>query len=110
MLNQYLFNRQKNIFFFLSEISNNSLNNTLFEDIPSIYSNIDILNNSYFLSDFNLMVIPGTNEKENDNKKELFKTELLKKNEEEKLIKKAKKQPIQLYLKIISKEKFKYTS
>ena len=56
------------------------------------------------------MVIPGTNEKENDNKKELFKIELLKKNEEEKLIKKAKKQPIQLYLKIISKEKFKCTS
>ena len=99
-----------NPFPFLSESSNNSLNNTLSEDISSIYSNIDILNASSFLSDFNLMDIPGTNEKENNNKKEIFKTEHLKKKEEEKLIKKAKKQPIQLYSKIISQEKFKYTS
>jgi hypothetical protein len=56
------------------------------------------------------MDIPGTNEKENNNKKGIFKTEHLKKKEEEKLIKKAKKQPIQLYSKIISQEKFKYTS
>ena len=68
-----------NPFPFLSEISNNSLNNTLSDDISSIYSNIDILNASSFLSDFNLMDIPGTNEKENNNKKDLFKTELLKK-------------------------------
>ena len=70
---------------FLSESSNNSLNNTLSEDISSIYSNIDILNTSSFLSDFNLMDISATNEKENNNKKELFKTESLKKKEEEKL-------------------------
>ena len=62
-----------NPFPFLSESSNNSLNNTLSDDISSIYSNIDILYASSFLSDFNLMDISGTNEKENNNKKELFK-------------------------------------
>ena len=95
-----------NPFPFLSESPNNSLNNTLSDDISSIYSNIDILNASSFLSDFNLMDIPGTNEKENNNKKELFKTELFNKRGR----KTTKKQPIQLYSKIISQEKFKYTS
>ena len=80
-----------NPFPFLSESSNNSLNNTLSEDISSIYSNIDILNASSFLSDFNMMVIPGTNEKENNNKKEIFKTEHLKKKRGRKINKESKK-------------------
>ena len=80
-----------NPFPFLSESSNNSLNNTLSDDISSIYSNIDILNDSSFLSDFNLMDIPGTNEKENNNKKELFKTEQLKRKRGRKINKESKK-------------------
>ena len=76
---------------FLSESSNNSLNNTLSDDISSIYSNIDILNDSSFLSDFNMMVIPGTNEKENNNKKEIFKTEQLKRKRGRKINKESKK-------------------
>ena len=80
-----------NPFPFLSESSNNSLNNTLSEDISSIYSNIDILNARSFLSDFNLMDISGTNEKENNNKKELFKTEQLKRKRGRKINKESKK-------------------
>ena len=80
-----------NPFPFLSESSNNSLNNTLSDDISSIYSNIDILNASSFLSDFNLMDISGTNEKENNNKKELFKTEQLKRKRGRKINKESKK-------------------
>ena len=80
-----------NPFPFLSESSNNSLNNTLSDDISSIYSNIDILYDSSFLSDFNLMDISGTNEKENNNKKELFKTEQLKRKRGRKINKESKK-------------------
>ena len=80
-----------NPFPFLSESSNNSLNNTLSEDISSIYSNIDILYDNSFLSDFNLMDISGTNEKENNNKKELFKTEQLKRKRGRKINKESKK-------------------
>ena len=80
-----------NPFPFLSESSNNSLNNTLSDDISSIYSNIDILYNSSFLSDFNLMDISGTNEKENNNKKDLFKTEQLKRKRGRKINKESKK-------------------
>ena len=80
-----------NPFPFLSESSNNSLNNTLSDDISSIYSNIDILNASSFLSDFNLMDISGTNEKENNNKKDLFKTEQLKRKRGRKINKESKK-------------------
>ena len=80
-----------NPFPFLSESSNNSLNNTLSDDISSIYSNIDILYDSSFLSDFNLMDISGTNEKENNNKKDLFKTEQLKRKRGRKINKESKK-------------------
>ena len=80
-----------NPFPFLSESSNNSLNNTLSDDISSIYSNIDILYDSSFLTDFNLMEISGTNEKENNNKKELFKTEQLKRKRGRKINKESKK-------------------
>ena len=80
-----------NPFPFLSESSNNSLNNTLSDDISSIYSNIDILYDNSFLSDFNLMDISGTNEKENNNKKELFKTEQLKRKRGRKINKESKK-------------------
>ena len=80
-----------NPFPFLSESSNNSLNNTLSDNISSIYSNIDILYDSSFLSDFNLMDISGTNEKENNNKKELFKTEQLKRKRGRKINKESKK-------------------
>ena len=80
-----------NPFPFLSGSSNNSLNNTLSDDISSIYSNIDILYDSSFLSDFNLMDISGTNEKENNNKKELFKTEQLKRKRGRKINKESKK-------------------
>ena len=80
-----------NHFPFLSESSNNSLNNTLSDDISSIYSNIDILYDNSFLSDFNLMDISGTNEKENNNKKDLFKTEQLKRKRGRKINKESKK-------------------
>ena len=80
-----------NPFPFLSESSNNSLNNTLSDDISSIYSNIDILYDNSFLSDFNLMDISGTNEKENNNKKDLFKTEQLKRKRGRKINKESKK-------------------